>query len=198
MKLTVDVSIVIKWFVAEPRCDEARLLLARRIRLQAPDLMLAEFANTIWKKARRKEVPDAQPYLEELAGLPGIVTLHPDGDLIERAAQIALGMDHPICDCLYLACAEITDSDLITADRRFADKAMNRLPGARVRHIGASGVSGWIEASAITPVIGRDKIKALIAAYVEHAEKMVAGFDPYYAAGYGHHCRAGYKDVIDG
>ena len=145
MKLTVDASMVIKWFVAEPMSDEARLPLARRIYLQAPEFLLVEFANTIWKKGRRGELPDAQPYLEELAGLSDIITLHPDGDLIERAAQIALEMDHPIYDCLYLACAETTDSDLITADKSFVDKAVDRLPGARVRYICAAGVANWIE-----------------------------------------------------
>ena len=271
MKLTVDASMVIKWFVAEPMSDEARLPLARRIHLQAPEFLLVEFANTIWKKGRRGELPDAKPYFEELAGLPGIVTLHPDGDLIERAAQIALEIDHPIYDCLYLACAETTDSDLTTADKRFADKAVDRLPGARVRYIGAAGVANWIETVATAPVIQPEKVETLIAAYdvfakteqfvldslssetegphfvkladldpalsspsyrrlvelvsgldeeerinllvlgwfgaglfpnwrqsVEHAEKMVAGFDPHYAAGYGRHWRAGYKRVTGG
>ncbi len=157
MKLTLDASMVIKWFVAEPMSDEARLPLARRIHLQAPELLLVEFANTIWKKERRKELPDARPYLEELAGLSDIITLHHDGDLVERAVRIALEMDHPIYDCLYLACAETTDSDLITADKRFADKAVDKLPGARVRYIGAPDVADWIETSATAPVIEREK-----------------------------------------
>ena len=33
---------------------------------------------------------------------------------------------------------------------------------------------------------------------VEHAEKMVAGFDPHYAAGYGRYWRAGYTRVAGG
>ena len=31
MKLTVEASIAVKWFVAEPLCGEARAVLARRI-----------------------------------------------------------------------------------------------------------------------------------------------------------------------
>lgn len=271
MKVTVDASIVIKWFVAEAMSDEARLLLSRRIHLQAPEFLLVEFANTIWKKKRRGELPDAQPYLEELAGLPDILTLHRDGDLVERAISIAMEMDHPIYDCLYLACAESTESDLITADKHFVDKVVNRFPGAPVRHISARGVADWIEAAATAPVIERETVERLIAAYevfaktkqfvldnlsnesegfhpvntadlapalrspslrhllesliglndeeridllalgwlgaglfpnwrqsVEHAEKMVAGFDPRYAAGYGRHWQAGYKRVTGG
>lgn len=271
MKLTVDASIVIKWFVAEPMSDESRLLLSRRIHLQAPEFLLVEFANTIWKKKRRGELLDAHPFLEELAGLTDIITLHRDGELVERAISIAMELDHPIYDCLYLACAESTDSNLITADQRFADKAVAKLPDAPVRYIGAAGVADWIETAANALVIEREKVEALIAANdvfakteqfvvdsldslsrgteepnflrladlgpalespscrrlvelviglnneeridllalgwfgaglfanwrqsVEHAEKMVAGFDPHYAAGYGRNWRAGYKQV---
>ena len=48
MTLTVDASVVIKWFVKEQEFEEARGLLAHRIHLHAPDILLAEFANTIW------------------------------------------------------------------------------------------------------------------------------------------------------
>ena len=170
MKLTVDASIVIKWFVAEPLSDETRLLLAGRIHLQAPELLLVEFANTIWKKKRRGELPDAQPYLEELVGLPDIITLHRDGELVERAASIAMELDHPIYDCLYLACAESTDSNLITADQRFADKAVAKLPDTPVRYIGAPGVADWIETAATVPVIQREAVERLIAAYEAFAQ----------------------------
>ena len=56
MKLTVDASVVIKWFVTEPLCEEARQLLGDRLDLHAPDILLAEFANIIWKKVRRGEI----------------------------------------------------------------------------------------------------------------------------------------------
>ena len=67
------------------------------------------------------------------------------GVLVERAARIALELDHPIYDCLYLACAEATDSAVITADRRFADKAVGRPLGIPVHHIAAPDVAGRIE-----------------------------------------------------
>ena len=39
MKLTVDASVVIKWFVTEPLCEEARQLLGDRLDLHAPDIL---------------------------------------------------------------------------------------------------------------------------------------------------------------
>lgn len=165
MKLTIDASIVIKWFITEPLCDEARLLLARRIQLHAPDLVLSEFANTIWKKVRRNEIQHPPAYLDELPYLLGVITLHSDAGLTERAAQFAIEFDHPIYDCLYLACAEATDSDLITADKRFVGKVAGRSEGARVHCIGTPGVADRIEALGASPIIERDKIQALVAAY---------------------------------
>ena len=165
MKLTVDASIAIKWFVAEPLCDEARTVLARRVQRYAPELLLAECANTIWKKARRGDILDAQPYRQELANLPDILTLYPDRDLIERATEIAFRIHHPIYDCLYLACAEATASDLITADKRLIDKVADRHLEVRVHDIGAPGVADWIQTTGTAPVISQDRIETLAGAY---------------------------------
>ena len=187
MRVTVDASIVVKWFVAEPMSDEARLLLDRRIHLHAPDLVRVEFANTIWKKVRRKEITDAKPYLKELAALPEIIALQPSSTLIERAAQIALEIDHPVYDCLYLACAEATDSAVITADRRFADKAADRLSGIPVHHIAAPNVVDRLETAATALVIGGDKIEALISAYDIFAETERSVLDELFSGRKGPH-----------
>lgn len=51
MKVVVDASIAIKWFVTERSADGSRRLLAHGIGWYAPDLILSETANVIWKKA---------------------------------------------------------------------------------------------------------------------------------------------------
>ena len=165
MKLTVDASIVVKWFVAEPLHHEARLLLARRLDLHAPDLVLSEFANTIWKKARSKETPDEEPYLNEMSSLPDVISLFPDRDLVERAARLAFEIDHPVYDCLYLACAEATGSDVITADRRLVNKSSAQSLGVRVEYLGDAGVAKRLEAAAFAPVIERRKVEELTEAF---------------------------------
>ena len=180
MKLTVDASIAIKWFVVEPLVDEARTVLTRRIQRHAPELLLAECANTIWKKVQRGEIPDAQPYREELANLPDILTLHPDRDFVERATEMAFRLRHPIYDCLYLACAEATASDLITADKRLVDKAAGRSPKVRVHDIGTPGVADWVESTGTSPVIRQDKIETLADAHelLAQTEQSVAESRP--------------------
>ncbi len=118
MKAVVDASVAVKWLFTEDGTVEARQLLAHRIVLHAPDFILTEAANVIWKKARRREVADAQPYLHELARLGDLVSLAPAAELVIHATAIALRIDHPVYDCLYLACAEVEEAPLVTADRR--------------------------------------------------------------------------------
>lgn len=146
MRLTVDASVVTKWFVREPFFEQARLLLDHSVGLHAPDLLLAEFANTIWKKLRRGEILDGGPYMDELVGLHEIVELHPVHDLISRAGQVAREIDHPVYDCLYLACAEATSSALVTADRKFAGKVSDNFPGVVLLHVGGSTFADDLEA----------------------------------------------------
>jgi predicted nucleic acid-binding protein len=47
----IDASVAIKWLVDEP--GTAAALSLRRHRLLAPDLLIAECANVLWKKVRR-------------------------------------------------------------------------------------------------------------------------------------------------
>ncbi len=176
MKLTVDANIVVKWFVSETLSDEARLLLARRIHLHAPDLVLSEYANVIWKKARRNEIPDAALYLGEIPDLPDVISLFPDRDLVMRASQFATDIDHPIYDCLYLASAEATGSNLVTADNRLANKwARVESPRFQVLFLGDPSVRQCIAAAAFAPVIGHRQIEELADAFdvLEKTEKHV-------------------------
>ena len=135
MNLTVDASVVVKWFVPESLSEEARLLLDYPHDFQAPDILLAEFGNTIWKKFRRGEVAFLQPYMDELLGLEEVIALHPVGEQVTRAVQIAGELDHPVYDCLYLACAESTGSIVVTADRRLANKVARGFSGVDVLYL---------------------------------------------------------------
>jgi predicted nucleic acid-binding protein len=53
--LVIDASIAIKWVVEEAGTDLS-LALRQKARLMAPDLIVAECANILWKKAQRKEL----------------------------------------------------------------------------------------------------------------------------------------------
>jgi len=61
--VVVDASVAIKWLLEESGTRPAVRLLAERRPLLAPDLMLIEAANALWKKVRRGEMP-GQSYNE--------------------------------------------------------------------------------------------------------------------------------------
>ena len=164
MKLVVDANIAVKWLFTEEDTAEARQLLAHRIVLHAPDFILTEAANVVWTKARRNEVANAQPYLEELARLPDAVTLHPSADLVAHAAAIALKLDHPVYDCLYLACAEAEGAPLVPADNRLCDAAQAH-PGVDVWHIMDPDVRERIVTAATALVVREAIVRELIADY---------------------------------
>jgi predicted nucleic acid-binding protein len=54
--LVIDASIAIKWVIEEEGTKEA--LALRNQALVAPDLLIAECANVLWKKVRRREPSD--------------------------------------------------------------------------------------------------------------------------------------------
>ena len=53
--LVIDASIAVKWVVEEDGTPEA-LAIRQKARLIAPDLLIAEYANILWKKVKRREL----------------------------------------------------------------------------------------------------------------------------------------------
>ncbi len=122
MILIVDASVAIKWFVEENLHDEALELLEQFDRLQAPELIVAELTNVVWKKRRRKEITKGQAQTI-VSVIPNYVSvLYPILLDHERALEIAIFLEHPAYDCLYLACAERVGGRVVTADRTFLRK----------------------------------------------------------------------------
>lgn len=112
----VDASVAIKWVVAETGTSEALELLGHR--LIAPALLQVECANILWKKVKRGEMSAREGGIAVrlLAGF-GIELCAPEADL-SRVLELAVALDHPAYDCVYLALAEARGVPLITADVR--------------------------------------------------------------------------------
>ena len=119
----VDASVVAKWLLAEADSDRARSVIANHNYLHAPDLLVAELANVLWKRASRKEitVPETISMMEILLRdyVDVKVRLLPARILVEQAMRIAVAERQTAYDCLYLACAVQARCRLITADDRF-------------------------------------------------------------------------------
>ena len=70
----VDASVAVKWVVREQHSGDARSLAGAR--LEAPDLLLVECANIIWKKVRLGDLAprDAAGRLALLLRAPVVIT----------------------------------------------------------------------------------------------------------------------------
>jgi predicted nucleic acid-binding protein len=126
MRLVIDASVALKWLIPEEGSDRAHALLAQD-QFVAPDLLWAECANVLWQRVRRTSLSqaDAMAALDAIGAVP-IATV-PTADVAARALQLAIELDHPVYDCLYLAVALREQCVLITADQGFAGRA-GRVP----------------------------------------------------------------------
>lgn len=129
----VDASVVIKWVVGETETLQA--LALRQHRLSAPDLLVAECANILWKKVRRNELTgDEATFAARLLDRADI-ELVPARGLIEAATNLAIALDHPAYDCLYLSLSERSGCPLVTADTRLLRKVETTPAGTYSGHV---------------------------------------------------------------
>ena len=119
MTLVVDASVALKWFVLEDDSDVAERLLESAAPLHAPTLLLAEITNGLWKNQKRNLI-DTEQAQRALSVLPQSINVW---RLTERyladALEIAIELDHPIYDMIYLALARESGGQVVTADKRF-------------------------------------------------------------------------------
>ena len=135
MTFIFDASVAVKWFVEEALHEEAWFMLDNAPTAQAPDFIVVEVGNVAWKKHARGELTEEQARDIVFNIRAYVPVLHPSIDLVERTLDISLTLNHPIYDCLYLACAETTDSILVTADDRLRRVVHQTNLNERVRHL---------------------------------------------------------------
>lgn len=123
MSRVIDVSVALKWCLPEDGHEAALALLEADDGepLLAPDWLLVEAANALWKQWRRGLI-EPEPIDAILGMLAEALTLVDARGLVPRAAAIARAIDHPVYDCLYLAAAEAHGATLVSDDRALVAK----------------------------------------------------------------------------
>lgn len=131
----VDASVAVKWYVPEIYSDEATRLLNNEGELNAPDLLLPEFGNILWKKFIRKELSDSEiiPIVRALQTVP--LRIHSSRELLEGAVEIATCTTRTVYDCLYLALAVSLDQPLVTADDRLFNALQSTDLSSSIKHV---------------------------------------------------------------
>lgn len=117
ISLVVDASIAVKWVIEEEGTEDA-LSLRHRAKLIAPDLLAAECSNVLWKKVRRGELAKDEALLAAKLLQNADLELLPTRPVLESATRLAVDLDHPAYDCIYLAIAVARNCQLVTADER--------------------------------------------------------------------------------
>lgn len=128
--IVVDASVAIKWFVPEIHSEHALILHDPEFRLHAPDLLLPELANILWKKVQRGEVTSDMARGILLAMRQAPVEFHGSAALIESALEIALGTVRTAYDSLYIALAVSLGASMLTADLKLC-RALQSTPLAQ-------------------------------------------------------------------
>ncbi|WP_053068394.1 type II toxin-antitoxin system VapC family toxin [Synechococcus sp. GFB01] len=120
----VDASVAFGWFAAVPGSEQAIRLLdaGPATLLLAPDLVLVELLNTGWKSLRLGAITTEQYQVLAHRAAEPFHRLVPAAALLARASHWCRELDHPACDCLYVALAEQENATLITADQRLLRK----------------------------------------------------------------------------
>jgi predicted nucleic acid-binding protein len=118
MTWVVDASIAVKWVIPEVLSDKADRVRDGDEGVLAPDLLLVEVANALWRKTSAKEISAREA--DEAFNLvtESGIDLRPTGPLLPRAMDAARRLEHPVYDCVYLALAEREHAAFVTADHR--------------------------------------------------------------------------------
>ena len=120
-RYVIDASVAIKWFVDEDGSAQA-LALAGAHRLVAPDLLVAECANILWKKVRKSNMSAEASLLAARMLERADIELVPTRHLLTRSLELAIELERAACDCIYLALAASTGCPFVTADENLLRK----------------------------------------------------------------------------
>jgi predicted nucleic acid-binding protein len=123
----VDASVAVKWVIPEVLSDAADRVRDGEDDILAPDLLLVEVANALWRKTTAKEISPREANVAfDLVRGSGI-DLHPTGPLLSRAMEVARRLGHPVYDCVYVALAEREHAAFVTADHRLLRRSLRKV-----------------------------------------------------------------------
>jgi len=118
MILVVDAGVVGKWFLPEDFSAESEIVRTGDFELHAPELLIAEFGNIVWKKFLARDLDSQQIALLPSKILEEDIIYHSHDLLLEAAILGAIETRQSVYDWMYLALAIALDCPFITADRK--------------------------------------------------------------------------------
>jgi predicted nucleic acid-binding protein len=115
----VDASVAVKVYVPEIHSEAAIRFFSDGHELIAPEFMLAEFGNILWKKsALLGELTEAETTTIVTAAQELPLGYYYTISLLPHAMQIALATKRSVYDSLYIALAKLEACHFMTDDRK--------------------------------------------------------------------------------
>ncbi len=119
--LVVDASVVVKLYFAEEFSEDVERRFSSAKELIAPDFLLVETANVIWKRYRHGDISKEQAsgIAEQIKTLP--LDYYASGNLATEALNLAIKTGCTVYDCMYIALAVQQDAVMVSGDRRLVN-----------------------------------------------------------------------------
>ncbi len=124
----LDASAALRLITNDPEGGRFAVALEQMALVLAPELMLTEVANALWKLHRTNGLNGLDPQLLLGDARDLVDQIEPDRELHVEALALACHLNHPVYDCLYLALARREAATLLTADHRLLTLAAQVLP----------------------------------------------------------------------
>ena len=124
----LDASAAVRLIRGDPTASALADQIGDASLVLAPELMLTEVANALWKLARSDQLNALDPQLLLANARDLVDRVEPDRHLQAEALALACHLNHPVYDCLYLALARREAATLVSSDRRLVVLAGRVLP----------------------------------------------------------------------
>jgi predicted nucleic acid-binding protein len=114
----LDASVLAALYVDDPATEQSETALEQieRDELHAPDFVLLEVANVLWKRVRREELhaEDAMAAIADLSAAS--IQFHPISGLVAQSLALALSHGFTAYDATYVALATRVGGIVMTND----------------------------------------------------------------------------------
>ncbi len=125
-RLTLDASVLLKWYLQTPAENDLPQATAILVDLRQGRLILTQPPHTLLEVAAvliRERPGSIDSDLAEIGAILAQVATIDAGLVLPRALQLSSTLGHHLFDTLYHATALESGATLITADRRYYNKA---------------------------------------------------------------------------
>lgn len=152
--IVIDTSVVAKWFFDEPQSEAADQILEalkqEKLMLVAPDLLVYELANFLWKRVKSNKInqEQARGVMAKFERLT--IEMTPADVLGNEALRIACDTGCTAYDGAFVVLAANLNCCLVTADKKFTNLLENHSYGDHILPLGE-----WSKCLSPRPLVGR-------------------------------------------